>query len=164
MRLFPIHLRRVKVNALAELANNVALGLLPLATAQAIAVAAFPLVPPATISKIFAPLKSFTPETPATPEQAKPAVAEVKAIANSLNSQGQVRAAISQQISPILGVLDRISQIKDDAQMLAALQNFVAQSDRFAALAAADASRVQAALEKITAPALVAGLQGKSPK
>lgn len=63
----------------------------------------------------------------------------------------------------MLAILDRITSIKDDAQMLAALQNFVAQSDRFAALATADAARVQAALEKLTAPAFIAGLQGKPP-
>jgi hypothetical protein len=90
--------------------------------------------------------------------------ADAEAIGNAgFSQQQQLRTAIAAQLSPVLAVLDRITQIKDDAQMLAALENFVKQSDRFAALATADAARVQAALEQLTAPALAAGLQGKKP-
>lgn len=56
-------LNGAQVTALAELASQVAQGLLPLASARAIAVAAFPAVTAATIDAIFGPLASFTPET-----------------------------------------------------------------------------------------------------
>lgn len=77
------------------------------------------------------------------------------------NSETQLASVVASQVNTILSVLERIGQIKDDAQMLAALENFLAQSDRFAALATADVSRVQRALEQITKPALAAGLKGK---
>lgn len=85
---------------------------------------------------------------------------EAEALGNAAAAQ-QVARAITAQINPVLAILDRITAIKDDAQMLAALQNFVDKSEHFAALATADVARVQAALEKLTAPALAAGLQGK---
>lgn len=156
-------LNGAQVNALAELANNVALGVLPLATAQAIAVAAFPLVAPAIIAKIFSPLRNFTPEQPATPAQAQPAVAQVRALANSVGPNQAVTTALTNQISPLLAVLERISRISDDAAMQAALENFLAQSDRFAALAKADATRVQQAVAQTVTPAFTAALKGKSP-
>lgn len=58
-------LNGAQVQALADLAREVASGQLPSATARAIALAAFPLVPPATLDAIFGPLESFTPAVPA---------------------------------------------------------------------------------------------------
>jgi len=75
----------------------------------------------------------------------------------------QLRVALGESVSPVIEVLNRISQIKDDAQMLAALENFNRQIDRFTAIAEADSARVQKALEAITAPAFLAGLEGKKP-
>lgn len=99
----------------------------------------------------------------ARPESENESEDDVAAIGNAAAATQQLRTAIAGQLSPVLAVLDRITQIKDDAQMLAALENFVKQSDRFAALATADAARVQIALEQLTVPALAAGLQGKKP-
>ena len=108
-----------------------------------------------------APAPQF-PGGVSVPASHGPGQEDETALENAAAEQ-QFRQAVADQVNPILAVLDRITQIKDDAQMLAALQNFVAQSDRFAALAAADAARVQAALEKITATAFTAGLEGKQP-
>lgn len=86
---------------------------------------------------------------------------EATALANAATDQ--LRRALGESISPVTEVLNRITQIKDDAQMLAALENFNRQIDRFTTLAEADVARVQKALEAITAPAFAAGLQGKKP-
>lgn len=64
-------LNGAQVQALAELASQVALGQLPLGTARAIARAAFPAVSDQTLDSIFKPLATFTPEVPdATTEEA----------------------------------------------------------------------------------------------
>jgi phage gp29-like protein len=91
------------------------------------------------------------------------AIGNEEALENATSAEAQFVAAVAGQINPVLATLDRITQIKDDAQMLAALQNFLNSYDRFAALATADVARVQAALEKLTARSLSAGLQGKKP-
>jgi phage portal protein BeeE len=57
-------LNGAQVQALADLATQVATGQLPKASAQALAAAAFPLVDAATLNAIFGPLESFTPEAP----------------------------------------------------------------------------------------------------
>lgn len=57
-------LNGAQVDALSSLASQVALGQLPLASARAIAVAAFPMVPMETIDAVFSPLANFTPEVP----------------------------------------------------------------------------------------------------
>jgi hypothetical protein len=66
-------LNGAQVQALAELASQVALGQLPLGTARAIARAAFPAVSDQTLDSIFKPLATFTPEatdaTTQTPAQ-----------------------------------------------------------------------------------------------
>lgn len=54
-------LNGAQVQALAGLASQVALGQLPLASARAIAIAAFPGVSPEVINAVFDPLASFTP-------------------------------------------------------------------------------------------------------
>jgi hypothetical protein len=55
-------LNGAQVQALADLAAQVAQGQLPLASARAIAVAAFPMVDAAVIDAVFGPLANFTPE------------------------------------------------------------------------------------------------------
>lgn len=60
-------LNGVQISALSELAEKVVAGLLPLATAKAIAKASFPLMSDAEIDAIFSPLPGFT-QTP-SPEQ-----------------------------------------------------------------------------------------------
>jgi phage gp29-like protein len=93
-------LNGAQVTALAELATNVAQGALPIATAKAIALASFPVVPPATIDQIFAGLASFTPTA------ADPAAQQVAAKASAR--------------------LREIHAITDDAQFQAALQALAA--------------------------------------
>lgn len=58
-----------QVSSLLEIATLVADGKLPLESARAVAVAAFPLVPPETIDAIFGPLANFTPTKEETNEQ-----------------------------------------------------------------------------------------------
>lgn len=72
-------------------------------------------------------------------------------------------AAIADKIDPVNKILARIADIKDDAQMMAALQQFYAQADSMISVVTADVTRQQRALEQLTAPALAAGLEGKKP-
>lgn len=67
-------LNGAQVTALAELASQVASGQLPMKSARAIAIAAFPAVDAATIDTIFGGLDAFTPEPP---PDAKPAATPV---------------------------------------------------------------------------------------
>ncbi len=71
-------LNGAQVQALADLAREVAAGQLPGDTARAIALAAFPLVPSATLDAIFGPLESFTP-TPTDVASATTPVAKAMA-------------------------------------------------------------------------------------
>jgi len=57
-------LNGAQVQALADLATQVATGQLPLASARALATAAFPMVPASVLDAVFNPLASFTPEAP----------------------------------------------------------------------------------------------------
>lgn len=60
-------LNGAQVQALADLANKVAMGELPASTAKAIAAASFPLISPATLADIFDGLESFEPAKPEQP-------------------------------------------------------------------------------------------------
>jgi phage gp29-like protein len=71
--------------------------------------------------------------------------------------------SVAEKTDPVLGLINRIANIKDDTAMLAALQNLYREMPALTALVTADVTRQQRALEQITAPALVAGLQGKQP-
>ena len=62
-------LNGAQVTSLVDIAAQVATGALPLATAKAIADAAFPAIAPETLNAIFAPLQSFKP----APEPTAPA-------------------------------------------------------------------------------------------
>lgn len=70
-------------------------------------------------------------------------------------------AAIANKTDPVLALLNRITDIEDDAQMIATLNAFYAHADRITAAVTADATKVARALEQITAPALEKGLAGK---
>jgi hypothetical protein len=61
-------LNGAQVQALNELVQEVAIGRLPMETAQAIAAAAFPLITKENLGKIFLPLKNFTAAPVAQPE------------------------------------------------------------------------------------------------
>lgn len=63
-------LNGAQVESLVNLAVQVSTGQLPVDTAVAIAMAAFPMVPMTTIDSVFNPLKNFTPE--AMPNEATP--------------------------------------------------------------------------------------------
>lgn len=82
------------------------------------------------------------------------------ALENTANAELQFRRSMAAAVNPITAVLGRISEIKDDAQMLAALQNFAAQADRFKSLVTVDASKPAAALQQLLTPALIEGLKG----
>jgi len=56
-----------QITGLADLAERVASGQLPVESASALAAASFPMIPPEMIAAIFNPLRNFTPEV--TPEQ-----------------------------------------------------------------------------------------------
>lgn len=70
-------------------------------------------------------------------------------------------AEVAAKIDPVLALLHRITEMKDDAAMLRAFDQFLAQADTIKNLVTADVTRTQRALEKITAPALAKGLAGK---
>ncbi len=121
-------LNGAQVTALASLAEQVAQGLLPLSTVQQIAVAAFPIVPAATIAAIFGPLKNFTPDSPATAPQSAVAIREVRNRATRVrfihnsaptpNSQlptADLAATLHETLLPVLKRLDAISRVDDAA-------------------------------------------------
>jgi len=84
------------------------------------------------------------------------------ALANSANLQDQFAAALADKTDPVGALINRIVEIKDDEQMLSALQQFLARADVLSGLLASDVTKLQRALEQITAPALAAGLAGKA--
>lgn len=65
-------LNGAQVTALQGLVTSVAQGQMPSASARALAEAAFPLIPPQTLDRIFGGLDTFTPD-PTTPEPAQAA-------------------------------------------------------------------------------------------
>lgn len=84
------------------------------------------------------------------------------ALANTADLQARFAAELANKVDPVAALLNRITDMKDDAAMVSALQWFVQNSERVVALQTADVSRLQRALEQLTAPALAAGLQGKT--
>lgn len=71
--------------------------------------------------------------------------------------------AIQAKLDPVAALLNRIVEIKDDAQMQSALQVFLGHAEHLAALVTADVAKQAAALEALTAPAFADGLAGKQP-
>lgn len=102
-----------------------------------------------------------SPEPPADPQKA-PIQNRSKSAPAAPSAEVAFAAALAAKIDPVATLLNRISEIKDDAQMIATLQNFLNRSDVVTAMVTADVQRAAHALEKITAPALAEGLEGKS--
>lgn len=65
------------------------------------------------------------------------------------------------KVDPVGQLLKRLTEIKDDAAMVAAFQQFLTHADKLTTLVTADVMRLTSALEQITKPALDAGLNGK---
>lgn len=111
-------LNGAQVTALADLAEKVATGQLPFDTGLAIATAAFPLVPPATIAKIFSALRRFKPAAlPGNETSPRQAANEISAdvvesaIADAVGARRQWLAPLSEEIDRLarLARNDRIS-------------------------------------------------------
>lgn len=98
-------------------------------------------------------------ENPNSPDNNSPD--KTAALANAADLQASFATALAEKRDPIMALINRASEIKDDAAMIATLQFIIQHFDRFTALATADMTRLQRALEAFTAPALAAGLQGK---
>lgn len=76
-------------------------------------------------------------------------------------AEKQFLESVAAKKDAALTLLARISEVKDDEAMLNALNNFYRELPALTALITADVTRQQRALERITAPALAAGLEGK---
>ena len=85
---------------------------------------------------------------------------ELKA-ARALTPDEQFIASIEAKVDPVLSLINRIADIKDDAMMAATLKQFIAESGTIQALITADVTRQQRALEVITANSLKQGLESK---
>lgn len=73
----------------------------------------------------------------------------------------QLAVSIAAKLDPVAGLLNRITEIADDATMIATLENFLARADALAAIVTADVRRQAHALESITAPELAKGITGQ---
>jgi len=76
--------------------------------------------------------------------------------AGSADTFGQALAA---KLDPVSALLNRITEIKDDAQMIATLQTLLTHSDGLTALVTADVTKAANALEQTTAAAFAKGLK-----
>lgn len=96
-------------------------------------------------------------------QPANPAPGNDKPITNRESDPAAFTTALSAKLDPVTALLNRITDIKDDEQMIATLNNFLARADQLAALVTADVSRAAHALEQQTAAAFAAGATGKPP-
>lgn len=80
---------------------------------------------------------------------------------NGSGSASTFAQAVAAKLDPVAALLNRITEIKDDAQMVATLAHFLAQADAITQLVTADVSRAANALEQETAAALAKGLATK---
>lgn len=80
----------------------------------------------------------------------------------SANSADTFAQALAAKLDPVAALLNRITEIKDDAAMMATLNQFLAHADAITGLVTADVTRAANALEQNVAPALAAGLAGKA--
>jgi len=80
---------------------------------------------------------------------------------NPATAEQTFLAALANKTDPVLALLNRITDITDDNQMMSALSQFYAHADQITAAVTANATKTQLALEQTTAPALADGLQGK---
>lgn len=101
-------LNGAQVTALAELASNVAAGLLPTETARMIALAAFPGTPPDLIARIFAPLNSFTPRA----EEPAPAPAPMQN--RAFDPVANLQAALKGDLASLARRVRNIAAIRDE--------------------------------------------------
>lgn len=106
-------------------------------------------------------VKPTLPGQPPTNENPQPGNPRLTNRAGNLVEQEFI-AAVAEKRDPVLALLNRITDIKDDAQMVATLNQFLAHADAITAAVTADVTRAATALEQITAPALAAGLAGKN--
>ncbi|NJL18804.1 MAG: DUF935 family protein [Bdellovibrionaceae bacterium] len=86
--------------------------------------------------------------------------AALKAAAARLSPEERFLIAVAEKRDPVVLLLERISEIKDDVAMVAAFQQFYREMPALTALITADVSRQQRALEVITSNALKQGLEG----
>ncbi len=101
-----------------------------------------------------------TPPSPNNPN-AIPSATDAARLRNRTAGPDAVAVALAAKLDPVAALLNRITDIKDDAQMLATLENFFRRTDQLTALITADVARAAHALEQQTAPAFAAGLAGK---
>lgn len=97
-------------------------------------------------------------------EQPKPEPEELDAEGKPIKNragQSDLTAALAAKIDPVAAMINRITQIKDDAQFRAELEKFVAAAPQLATIITADVRRQQAALEHSLKPELAKGLAGK---
>ena len=99
------------------------------------------------------------PNDPNNPPEPKP---PIKNRAGAQSPEDVFYTALADKVDPVGRLLARLTEIKDDAAMVAAFQQFLAHADKLTALVTADVERLTNALEQITAPALAKGLAGKT--
>lgn len=85
----------------------------------------------------------------------------LRAAAANLTPAERFLLATAEKTDPVLALLNRIANIKDDGAMMAMLKQFYTEAPALTALITADVTRQQRALETVTATALKKGLEGK---
>lgn len=108
-----------------------------------------------------------TPPMPDAPQpedaDADPEKLEARAAlrASALTAEERFVLATAEKTDPVLALLKRITEIKDDTAMMAMLKQFYTEAPSLTSLITADVTRQQRALEVVTANALKQGLEGK---
>lgn len=75
------------------------------------------------------------------------------------NPQLAFASTVAEKLDPIAAMLNRITQMQDDAAMQAALQQFLTHADALAHLVTADVRRQASALEQVITPAFSQSLK-----
>jgi len=150
-------LNGAQVQALADLASNVAQGQLPYDTGLAIAVAAFPLVPSATLDKIFSALRKFQPAAPAPTSQPPLRNRLETGVADQLGVPAQWLAPISDLLTEIettaaTATPEQLTKLLEDA--IAQLPELLGQMDVDALADVIEAGLGQAVLEGVRQSAI----------
>jgi phage gp29-like protein len=158
-------LNGAQVTALANLAQQVADGLLPVETARSIAIAAFPAVAEQVINKIFGALRSFTPRPdpaeahvgPKTEEEIMAKDATDKLAENVIEELTGVEAKWLGGVRPFFARLIAIAQSRtvSDAEFLQALEDSRKHLPEL--FNAIDHDALAGAMEKAMAAAVVNG-------
>ena len=110
-----------------------------------------PVVPPGAT-----PTHGQTPKPAAEDEDET----ELEA-SDALTAEQRFALSVAEKTDPVLGLLNRIANIKDDSAMLTAMNQLYREMPALTQLVAADVTRQQRALETLNAAALKKGLQGK---